>query len=139
MLAYVGLESFETKVIPASLLPQLPGYNISIWSPLSILVFFLYWTLSEWYFGRSIGQLLVNLRLTDVNGKGVSLYASAIQSIGKALTFPLLPIDCLIGWTYSPCRKNRQRFFNKLSNTLVVYLGKPMQTIKQDKSYEKEA
>ena len=139
MLAYVGLESFETTVIPAFLLPQFPGSNITLWSPLSILVFFLYWTLSEWYFGRSIGQLLVNLRLTDLNGNGVSLIASAIQSIGKAIAFPLLPIDCLIGWVYPPCRKTRQRLFNKLSNTLVVYLGKPMQTIKQEKSYEKEA
>jgi uncharacterized RDD family membrane protein YckC len=138
MLAYFGLESFETRVLPPFLLPQLPGVNISVWSPLSILTFFLYWTLSEWYFGRSIGQLLLNLRLTDPNGKGVSLTASAIQSIGKSIAFPVLPIDCLIGWTYPPCRKNRQRFFNKLSNTIVIYLGKPMHTLKEGE-YQREA
>jgi uncharacterized RDD family membrane protein YckC len=138
MLAYIGLESFETRVIPAFLLPQLPGFDISVWSPLSILILFLYWTLSEWYFGRSIGQLLLNLRLTDLNGKGVSLASSAIQSIGKSIAFPVLPIDCLVGWAYPPCRKTRQRFFNKLSNTVVVYLGKPMQTINQD-NYQREA
>ena len=138
ILAYVGLESFETKVLPAFLLPQLPGFNISVWSPLSILVFFVYWTLSEWYFGRSIGQLLLNLRLTDLNGKGVSLSASAIQSIGKSIAFPILPLDCLVGWTYPPCRKARQRFFNKLSNTIVIYLGKPMHSLKEDR-YEREA
>jgi len=133
MLAYpsFGIEGFETQFIPSFLLP-------SLWSPLSILVLFLYWTLSEWYFGRSIGQLLLNLRLTDLNGNGVSLAASAIQSIGKAIDFPLLPIDCLIGWTYPPCKKMRQRFFNKLSNTIVIYLGKPMHTVKQD-DYTKEA
>jgi hypothetical protein len=138
MLAYVGLESFETKVLPAFLLPTLPGFDISIWSPLSIVVFFLYWTLFEWYFGRSIGQLLLNLRLTDLEGKGVSLPASAIQSIGKAIPFPVLALDCLVGWAYAPCRKSRQRFLNKLSNTIVIYLGKPMHTLKQDK-YEREA
>jgi len=138
MLAYVGLESFETRNLPAFLLPRLPGFDISIWSPLSILIFFLYWTISEWYFGRSIGQLLLNLRLTDLNGRGVSLRASAVQSIGKAIAFPVLPIDCLIGWAYQPCREARQRFLNKLSNTIVIYLGKPMHTIKQDK-YEREA
>ena len=131
MLAYFGLESFETSLLPSFLLPNL-------WSPLSILVLFLYWTLSGWYFGRSIGQLLLNLRLTDLNGNGVSLAAAAIQSIGKAVDFPLLPIDCVIGWTYGPCKKVRQRFFNKLSNTIVIYLGKPMKTIKQD-GFEKEA
>ena len=138
MLAYVGLESFETKVLPAFLLPQLPGFNISVWSPLSILVFFVYWTMSEWYFGRSIGQLLLNMRLTDLNGKGVSLSASAIQSIGKSIAFPILPLDCLVGWMYPPCRKARQRFFNKLSNTIVIYLGKPMHSLKEDR-YEREA
>ena len=138
MLAYIGLESFETKVIPAFLLPQLPGSNLSIWSPISILVLFLYWTLAEWYFGRSIGQLLLNLRLTNLDGDGASLLASAIQSIGKSIAFPVLPIDCLIGWTYPPCRKTRQRLFNRLSKTIVVYLGKPLQTIKVDE-YEREA
>jgi uncharacterized RDD family membrane protein YckC len=138
MLAYIGLESFETKVLPAFLLPTLPGFDISIWSPLSTLIFFLYWTLFEWYFGRSIGQLLLNLRLTDLNGKGVSLPASAIQSIGKAIPFPVLALDCLIGWIYPPCRNSRQRFLNKVSNTIVIYLGKPMHTLKQDK-YEREA
>lgn len=137
MLAYVGLESFETSVLPSFLLPQLPGVNISLWSPFSILVLFLYWTLCEWYFGRSIGQLLLNLRLTDLKGEGVTLFAAAIQSIGKSIAFPILPIDCLIGWTYPPCRKTRQRFFNRISNTIVIYLGKPMRTVRQG-NYEKE-
>lgn len=65
MLAYFGLEQIETQMIPRWLLPHLPGFDISIWSPLSVLVFFVYWTFSEWYFGRSIGQLLLNLRLVD--------------------------------------------------------------------------
>jgi uncharacterized RDD family membrane protein YckC len=135
MLAYVRLEDLETKLLPAFLLPQLPGFNISIWSPLSILILFLYWTFSEWYFGRSIGQLLLNLRLTNLEGGNASLTASAIQSIGKAL---LLPLDCLIGWVYRPSRKARQRFFNWLSNTIVIYLGKPANTLKQD-GYAREA
>jgi hypothetical protein len=135
MVAYFRLEDLETKLLPPFLLPRLPGFDVSIWSPLSIFIFFLYWTFSEWYFGRSIGQLLLNLRLTNPEGKNASLRASAIQSIGKSM---LLPLDCLIGWMYRPCRKSRQRLFNKLSNTIVIYLGKPMQTIKQGE-YAREA
>ena len=134
MLAYFGLEQKETNLTPQWLLPRLPGFDISIWSPLSVLVFFIYWTFSEWYFGRSIGQLLLNLRLVDAKGAGVSVKASAIQSFGKSL---LLPLDCLIGWIYGPCRERRQRFFNRLSNTIVIYIGKPDRVIKQGK-YEKE-
>jgi len=120
MLAYFGLENLETQLLPAQLLPRLPGFDISIWSPTSILIFFLYWTFSEWYFGRSVGQLLLNVRLADLQGGGVSLKASAIQSIGKSL---LLPLDCLIGWLWKPCREKRQRLFNKLSNTIVIFIG----------------
>jgi len=137
MLAYFRLEDLETKLLPAFLLPRLPGFDVSIWSPLSILILFLYWTFSEWYFGRSIGQLLLNIRLADTKGGNASLVASAIQSVGKSVSFPLLPLDCLIGWVYPPCRKLRQRFFNKLSNTIVIYLGKPMRTVNQGE-YTKE-
>lgn len=128
MLAYIRLEDLELQLVPAILLPRFPGFDISIWSPLSVLAFFLYWALSEWYFGRSIGQLLLNIRLADLQGKRPSLKASAIQSVGKSL---LLPLDCLIGWVYSPCRENRQRFFNRLSNTIVIFIGPPTRTVNQ--------
>ncbi len=134
LLAYFNLEQIETSYVPSILLPHLPGSDISIWSPTSVLIFFLYWALSEWYFGRSIGQLLLNLRLVDSKGKAASLRASAVQSFGKSL---LLPFDWLAGWAYEPYRRNRQRFFNGLSNTIVIFIGKPARTIKQGK-YEKE-
>jgi hypothetical protein len=134
MLAYVGLEQIETTVVPQMLLPRLPGFDISVWSPLSVLVFFVYWTFSEWYFGRSIGQLLMNVRLVGLKGEGVGLKAAAIQSVGKSL---LLPLDCLIGWIYQPCRERRQRYFNRLSNTIVMYIGQPDRTLKRGE-YERE-
>ena len=135
MLAYVRLEDVESELIPAFLMPRLPGFDISVWSPLSILAFFLYWTLCEWYFGRSIGQLLLNLRLADEKGGHASLKSAALQSVGKSL---LLPLDCLIGWVYRPCRPLRQRFFNRLSRTIVIYVGKPMRTEAKD-GYIREA
>ena len=129
MIAYIGLENLESQIIPSILLPSFPGYGISIWSPLSVLIFFVYWTLCEWYFGRSIGQLLLNLRLVNSKGDQASLVAASVQSVGKSL---LLPLDCLIGWAYPPCRPLRQRLFNRLSNTVVIYLGKPIQTEAKD-------
>ncbi|HKM49568.1 MAG TPA: RDD family protein [Candidatus Bathyarchaeia archaeon] len=127
ILGYLRLEEVESLLIPASLLPRLPGFDISLWSPLSILIFFLYWTLSEWYLGRSIGQLLLNVRLVDIHGGNPRIKAVAIQSIGKSF---LLPLDCLIGWLYKPCRERRQRFFNKLSNTIVIFIGESTRVIK---------
>jgi len=135
MLAYFRLEDLESQLLPALLLPRLPGFDLSVWSPLSVLIFFLCWTFSEWYFGRSVGQLLLNIRLADLQGRNAGLKASAIQSIGKSL---LLPIDCLIGWAYRPARGLRQRLFNRLSNTIVIYIGKPMRTVRHGE-YAKEA
>jgi len=127
MLGYFGIENIEMSLVPSFLLPRVSGANISFWSPLSVLVFFLYWTFSEWYLGRSMGQLLLNLQLVDVDGKNPSLKAAAIQSVGKSL---LLPLDCLAGWVYKPCRRNRQRLFNRLSNTIVIFIGESNRTIK---------
>lgn len=135
MLAYFRLEDLESQLLPGLLLPRLPGIDLSVWSPLSILIFFLYWTFSEWYFGRSIGQLLLNIRLADLQGRNAGFKASAIQSIGKSL---LLPIDCLVGWAYRPTCELRQRLFNRLSNTIVICIGTPMRTVRHGK-YVKEA
>lgn len=120
MLGYFGLEGLESSLLPSSLIPRLSGFDISFWSPLSILVFFLYWTFSEWYLGRSIGQLLLNIRLVDIHGGNPTLKAVAIQSVGKSF---LLPLDCLIGWLQKSCREKRQRYLNKLSNTIVIFIG----------------
>jgi hypothetical protein len=135
MLAYFRLEDLESKFLPQFLIPRLPGTDISVWSPLSILIFFLYWTFSEWYFGRSIGQLLLNIRLVDLKSRNPSLRASAIQSLGKSL---LLPIDCIIGWIYEPCRAQRQRLFNKLSNTIVIFIGSSERLIEKKDEYARE-
>ena len=131
ILSYFQLEAIETRIFPEILLPKAPGTDLSIWSPLSILIFFLYFTFSEWYFGRSIGQLLLNARLVDVQGRDVGLRGAAVQGIGKSNPL-LLFLDCLIGWIYRPCRERRQRLFNRLSNTIVIFIGEPNRIIKQD-------
>lgn len=128
MLGYFGLEDIESRLVPSFLLPRFPAVDLSLWSPLSVLIFFLYWTFSEWYFGRSLGQLLLNIRLVDRAGRNASLRASASQSLGKSL---LLPLDCLIGWVYRPCRELRQRLFNRLSNTIVIFVGSPDEVVRE--------
>ena len=132
MLSYFQLEAIETKFIPVFLLPKAPGTDLSIWSPLSILIFFLYFTFSEWYFGRSLGQLLLNVRLVDLRGRGASLRASAIQGIGKSNPL-LLFFDCLIGWVNHSSRERRQRIFNMLSDTLVIFIGSSSRVSRQAK------
>jgi uncharacterized RDD family membrane protein YckC len=136
IFGYFQLETIETRTIPSVMLPKAPGSDLSLWSPLSILIFFLYFTFSEWYFGRSIGQFLLNTRLVDVEGKHASLKASAIQSIGKSNPL-LLFFDCFIGLVYRASSERRQRILNMLSDTLVVFTGASDRVVRQG-NYAKE-
>jgi hypothetical protein len=50
-------------------------------------------------------------------GNTVDLKTAAIESFGKAF---LLPLDVLFGWIFT--NRNRQRIFNRASNSIVVKL-----------------
>ena len=80
------------------------------------VVFFLYWMLMEAAYGRSIGKMVMRLRVARLNGSKPSFGQAALQSVGKAF---VLPIDFLVGWALYPRRK--QRIFNYLSETIVVH------------------
>jgi uncharacterized RDD family membrane protein YckC len=75
---------------------------------------FVYWTALEGYRGQSLGKMLLNIVVVGPYGEAIGFRDSALQSFGKAF---LLPVDCLIGLL--AYREKRQRFFNKLSDTVV--------------------
>jgi uncharacterized RDD family membrane protein YckC len=79
------------------------------------VIFFLYWMLMDAAYGKSIGKIIMRLRVTRLDGKPVSFGQAALESVGKAF---LLPLDFLLGWALYPRR--RQRIFNYLSETIVV-------------------
>lgn len=82
---------------------------------------FVYWTLVEGYSGRSIGKLVMDLKVTRLDGSKIDFTQAALESFGKAF---ILPIDCIIGWILDSCKEKRQRVFNKLSNTIVIRVPK---------------
>jgi len=82
--------------------------------PTSIL-FFAYWTILEYKTGQTIGKKILNLKVTNINGKKPDLKGIMISSFGKSF---LLPIDVVLGWLLT--NEKRQRVFNKLGDTLIV-------------------
>jgi len=111
---------------PISLLARLgwPGVTIvpgsPFWIPffnfgLSNLVYFLYWMLMEGTYGRSLGKMLLRLKVTRLDGRSIDMGQAALESVGKAF---LLPIDLILGWILHP--RKRQRIFNYLSGTIVI-------------------
>jgi uncharacterized RDD family membrane protein YckC len=89
------------------------------WFPyiVSSIAFMAYWTYFESTTGQSIGKKVMRLRTTDMTGNTVDVKTAAIESFGKAF---LLPLDVLLGWIFT--NRNRQRIFNRASNSIVVKL-----------------
>jgi uncharacterized RDD family membrane protein YckC len=93
--------------------------GIFSWDPLDFLIrstgFLLYWTVMEGYSGQSVGKMVMNIKVTDREGKKSGFTAAFIESFGKSF---LLPVDCLIGWFGMPGKK--LRLFNRVSGTIVI-------------------
>jgi uncharacterized RDD family membrane protein YckC len=81
------------------------------------IFFFLYWTIAEGYAGQSIGKMVMNLKIVKRDGKKIGYGVAAVESLGKTF-FPVLVLDCLIGWFGMPGTK--LRLFNRISHTIVI-------------------
>ncbi|MFZ8907785.1 MAG: RDD family protein [Nitrosopumilaceae archaeon] len=79
------------------------------------LLFFVYWIISEYKGGQSIGKKILHLKVVNIDGKSPQLLGIIISSFGKAF---LLPIDMILGLIFT--NQKRQRIFNKLGDTVVI-------------------
>jgi len=79
------------------------------------LLFLGYWIILEYKTGQSIGKKILNLKITNMDGKPPSLLGVVISSFGKAF---LLPIDFILGLIFT--NQKRQRIFNKIGDTVVL-------------------
>jgi uncharacterized RDD family membrane protein YckC len=98
----------------------LTSQEMDVFSPSAALLLasmlFIYWTALEGYRGQSLGKMLLNIVVSGPSGESIRFRDAALEAFGKAF---LLPLDCLIGWLY--LRESRQRLFNRLSDTMVIY------------------
>jgi len=81
------------------------------------IFFFLYWTVLEGFRGQSIGKMVMNLKVVSRTGSKINYQLAALESLGKAF-FPVLVLDCVIGWLGMP--ETKLRVFNRISHTIVV-------------------
>ena len=100
---------------------QLPALRILDIPFMSIgsrdVILFLYWTLSEGIYGKSIGKMAMRVRVVKLDGSRISLAEAAIESVGKAF---ILPLDCIIGWIAEESKSKKQRLFSMIAKTVVV-------------------
>lgn len=79
------------------------------------LLFFVYWVISEYKGGQSIGKKIIHLKVTSIDGTSPSLVGVLVSSFGKSF---LLPIDMILGLIFT--NQKRQRIFNKIGDTIVL-------------------
>ena len=81
---------------------------------------FLYFLLTESYYGTTIGKEVLKLQVITEDGRKPELKESALSALGKAF---FLPIDLLIGLIMKDTEhdvKLNQRLMQKASKTLVI-------------------
>jgi uncharacterized RDD family membrane protein YckC len=76
---------------------------------------FLYFMFMDFYWGQTIGKMIIKIRVTKSGGASLTLLDAAIESFGKVF---LLPIDFIIGFIFY--KEKNQRLFNYLSDTVVI-------------------
>jgi uncharacterized RDD family membrane protein YckC len=98
---------------------RLPGYYIHSSVPISLgvnnILEFLYFIFMDFYWGQTIGKMIIKIRVTKIGGTPLTLIDAAIESFGKVF---LLPIDFVIGFIFY--KEKNQRLFNYLSDTVVI-------------------
>lgn len=78
---------------------------------------FLYQTFFVWYYGATIGKLIVKIRVIDFDDFGkVTLMNSAVRSAGRIISEMIFYIGFLIAF-YT---ESKQTFHDKFGKTLVV-------------------
>ncbi|MHA1167163.1 MAG: RDD family protein [Candidatus Hodarchaeales archaeon] len=88
------------------------------------LACFVYWTLMEYYYGQSIGKMILGLEIVSETGDKLKLVDTAVSAAGKSF---FLPFDIIISWFISNEEKKKiygadlkQRVSQMLAKTVVI-------------------
>jgi uncharacterized RDD family membrane protein YckC len=77
-----------------------------------------YYILTEWKLGGTLGKLALSIRVTKPDGGAIDIKASIVRNLLRIVDF--LPFSYLVGCILIWNSKTRQRFGDKMANTVVV-------------------
>ncbi|MFX1252733.1 MAG: RDD family protein [Promethearchaeota archaeon] len=95
------------------------GISVSFLGPLAILVPFAYLVILEYYFGATLGKMVLKLKVVDegTGKKPTNFVKICVSNLGKIF---LLPIDVLLGLIIKECSEKNQRLFQRASDLVVI-------------------
>ena len=88
---------------------------------ISIVVMFLYYFLMEGLLGKTVGKLILGLRVVDIDGNKPTLGAIALRTACRFIPFEAFSFLFESGWKHHTLRGN---VHDKLSKTYVVKEGR---------------
>ena len=78
---------------------------------------FIYSTLSEYFYGYTLGKKLTSLKVSSERGE-LTIHEAAFRNVSKLFWYILLPLDILLGMFTNG--DPRQRFVDRVFETTVV-------------------
>ena len=88
---------------------------------ISMVVMFLYYFLMEGLLGKTVGKLILGLRVVDIDGNKPTLGAIALRTACRFIPFEAFSFLFESGWEHHTLRGN---LHDKLSKTYVVKEGR---------------
>jgi uncharacterized RDD family membrane protein YckC len=82
----------------------------------STVIAFGYYTAGFTFFGRTVGKLLLGLRVVRADGRNPSVLHSAVRTLGYAISSILF-----LGFLWAGVDRRHQAWHDKLARTFVVY------------------
>lgn len=117
LITFIMVLMFWDKIETSGtdLMSVLTVMNAFVWQVLFLK--FIYQTFFVWYYGATIGKIIVKVRVIDFNHFGrVSLLTSAIRSIFRIIS----EMFFYFGFIFAFISESRQTFHDKVGRTLVV-------------------
>lgn len=118
LVTFIILAIFWDSVINASSNTDAMMYlvKVELVAPL-IFLKFIYQAAFTWYYGATVGKIIVKIRVIDANHWGrVSLFSAILRSIGRIFSEMFFYIGFLIGFF----NDGRKTFHDITGRTLVV-------------------
>ena len=89
-----------------------------------LVVYFLYYFVFEWLFSATPGKLFTGLTIRKINGSKCDAKAALIRTLTRLVEVNPLLLGGLPAAVIVRCSKRRQRWGDKLAETVVVESGR---------------
>jgi uncharacterized protein len=123
LIAYVAFSIALAVLVPGALDETTTSHqrtSVGLIALAVLTVLFNYVVFAEWRWGRTLGKLVLRIRVADQDGGTVSWNRALLRNL-------LLVVDLVVGWVLIPLSPRKQRLGDRLAHTVVVVGSEPVE------------